>query len=287
MGEIIDKAFLSDIYDANNNIKEIFKANFDELAKDFESSSIANIGRIMAVFCLRTEFISEAIYYLCKMANIYSANILFRSLIEHFLKQQYIFFRYAIEQNEKVCDEYYKYYGNYEYIHYINVLKKNNEILESRELNDNELKFLNDIVSEIKKNPEFEIMKKCYKKFQYIEILKYIYGNLKKVEQEKVEQENIPLLKLIIPEYCRLSSFVHAGPQAELQLYKYMEKDNLIYSLENIAETSLYMRAGILSTTFLIGSSINDKYIEISREIIKAAELKNRQNKNESNSTSK
>ena len=54
-----------------------------------------------------------------------------------------------------------------------------------------------------------------------------------------------------------------------------MKKDKLIHSLESVAETSLYMRAGILSTTFLIGSSVNDKYLEISREIIKATELKN------------
>ena len=73
---------------------EIFKAmelNFHNSLSTFSNVGFTNVGRAFTMFVTKTNFIKNAIFDLCENDDPYSANILFRSLIEHHLKFMFIF----------------------------------------------------------------------------------------------------------------------------------------------------------------------------------------------------
>lgn len=100
---------IENIRDIDEEIFEVMKENFHNSLPTFSRVGFTNVGRAFTTFVTKTNFIKNAVFDLCENDDTYSANILFRSLIEHHLKFMFIFIRHTKEQNDDVGIEYYQF----------------------------------------------------------------------------------------------------------------------------------------------------------------------------------
>lgn len=152
--------------------------------------------------------IKLGIYSLAKDSetNLYPAKILHRTLIEHYLKFNYILARFLTEKTDEVGLEYRKYIQISEILSYANASEIVNSIVDAS--------IDSEILNKLKKeHPEFNISQKGLRritsKWKHRNIIKYLRSN-----SSSLGGDNPYLLKLI-PEYAELSSFIHGGRSAE------------------------------------------------------------------------
>ena len=172
---------------------------------------------ISNLFTVSTNFIKNSIFDCSENDDLFGVKILFRSLIEHFLRFQYVNFNWMNNHDDEIS-------------------KKYLEFTEAREKLDQ----VKAVFSEYKlSNPEFQIkswrkvfddipgLKKYSKKEIEQETLKYNYKNIikeLKVIDDKSDTKSTLFGSLII-EYSELSSFVHGGAGAHKQILLLNNKD--------------------------------------------------------------
>lgn len=81
-------------------------------------------------FISNTNFIKEGIVELAQSDNTFSLNILFRSLIEQFLKFQYIWMKFLEDKSDSIGDDYWNYYSYSEDVDYAKAWTKVYAILD-------------------------------------------------------------------------------------------------------------------------------------------------------------
>ena len=227
--------------------------------QDSTNHNIPNVWRASVMFITRSNFLKEAIFELSKNEDIYSAGILFRSLIEHYVKFQYIFLRWAQEKNDTVGEEYYKFCDLAEDLSYIDSLKNANKLIVNEFISRNPFDILQEIKQEASKHSIKEIQNKA-SQFNYRKILEYI---------ALTAPPNIVsnFIWKIIPEYSELSSLVHGGPFSERILYNASEEGKRIESLSRLASLAFLISCDIKLNAFIIFLNTNRKfeqgYIEI------------------------
>ncbi|MHB1687912.1 MAG: DUF5677 domain-containing protein [Ignavibacteriaceae bacterium] len=208
---------IGNIRDFDDDIFEVMKCNFHNAISTFSKVGLINVGRAFTTFITKTNFIKNAIFDLCENDDPYSANILFRSLIEHHLKFMFIFTRHTAEQNDDVGIEYYQYCDFSESITIGKSWLDNWQILTP----ENEDKLYVVIIErklELKDFPKKEIIQKA-KQFNYRNIVSFIRNSIEGAGS------NYGWLDKIIPNYGDLSSYVHGGPLADKYLL-YFKKEN-------------------------------------------------------------
>ncbi len=236
--------------------------------QDSINHNIPNVWQASVMFIMRSNFLKEAIFELSENEDIYSAGILFRSLIEHSVKFQYIFLRWAQEKNDTVGEEYYKFCDLAEDVSYIDSLKYAAKLIDQESISKNPFDILQEIKQEASKHSLKEIQKKS-SQFNYRKISEYIVS---KVPQNIVSN----FIWKIIPEYSELSSLVHGGPFSERMLYKAFEEDKRVESLSRIASLAFLISCDIKLNAFIIFLNMNRKfeqcYIEIRKILNKYQE---------------
>ena len=86
---------LEDIIHADDEIFNIIEYDFPNAAVLLKVSGIQKSGKALTLFLSKSTFIKNGIYDLLESKNLYACKILFRSLIEHYLKLHYIAFKVA------------------------------------------------------------------------------------------------------------------------------------------------------------------------------------------------
>jgi hypothetical protein len=169
-----------------------------------------------------------------KYCNLYPSMILYRSLIEHFLKANYIFEKTIYTQSDEVAEAFQKYYLISEF------LAEKAGVLEMEDLqkgNINKTDFLKFLVTNF---PDFEGFDKdnqreisaAIKQFSLKEMIKHSY-NLHK------DKANSNVISNMIPEYSKVSTFTHGGMYANFLMEKFSEKNLTKNELERICEISM------------------------------------------------
>lgn len=190
---------------------KLLRIHESDINKDITSSGYSNSlkclkGKIEQIDTLRNDIMS--------LNNIYSIQILFRSLIEHFLIGFYVYLKLRINKNDDVGDEYYDYYANSEYLKQETYLIQIENLKNSRKesINVENLKMLHPHLNELTQN-DLESYHYEGNKF----------ANIKKIGKFLIENSDFePKLKGVtsnmvelLNQYNLLSSFVHGGPYAE------------------------------------------------------------------------
>ena len=138
--------------------------------------------------------------------NLYPAKILHRTLIEQYLKFNYILARFLTEKTDEVGYEYLKYMRISETLSYV----KASEVAKSMVGTSTDSQVLKKLKKEY---PELNISQKelgkITSKWKHRSIIKFL-----KSHRSSLGGDNNYLLKLI-PEYAELSSFIHGGRSAE------------------------------------------------------------------------
>lgn len=222
--------------------------------------SVKNTGKVMILFLGKLGFLKTSILDAAEVDNLYSFNVLFRVFLEHILKANYIFMRWAEEKNDDPGKEYFslKPIEDLQYLKSWNWVakackgqleKSPKEYLKTMypKINDKELKRLEDINT----------------KFRYRSIVKSINTIL--------GDEDINFIHKIVPQYSHLSSFIHGGPIADEIINKYAkEEDRVPYYVETCKLTVMMFYSHV-RWIFLMLSGIDKKYssylVKINNEI--------------------
>jgi hypothetical protein len=156
--------------------------------------------------------IKNSIYAIIENDELYSASVLYRSFLEHFLRFQYCVYRLIIEKTDDVGIEYYKYLNASESFQYAHSVKISRSIFDEG-FDPNEIEIELDRL--IKTSSEYKDISKnnvrnISAKFEYKNIIKYLNSVHKTIDPNEI----YPLRNLIV-SYSELSSYTHGGPWAE------------------------------------------------------------------------
>lgn len=254
-----------EIQSKDDEIFEIFRKNESRIIAIITKSNFKNTLFVLIKFIAKITPIKNSIYDLYKTNNIYAINILYRSLIEHFIKFLYIYFQLLDNKNDQIGVEYLELEPIVDKLAIANALKQYLTLFNEKEFSE-----AYDFDPKINKYLGKDI--KEYKdKFKYRKIIDYIH---KRCLEKSIYggSENSFLLKLI-PEYAELSSFVHGGHLAE----EIMIKNTKEKTLESIALikvlNTFHIHAMIMIFVFSIFSKSNERLENAKLEIIKIADI--------------
>jgi len=199
--------WLDEIREKNDDYFETIKKImpiFSEFARD---CSHKKTFLALLAFHIHLSTLKNALIDLSEENNIYSMKALYRIFLEHWLKGTYIWTRYTKEKNDDVGIEYNSLGRIGEEFKYGNSIKQVSLILDAETKNLDVWDILCKYDPKLNKLNKKDIINNI-KKFEYKNIAKYLADN------------NAPggnWISIIIPEYSKLSSFVHGGPGASEQ----------------------------------------------------------------------
>lgn len=203
------------VLDVLNKVDDaIFNAEKDHLhVLSLESLDFNNSKTAQTILRLYSSIniLKLGMFDICKTLNLYSASILYRSFLEHFLKTIYVIFRFAEEKDDSVGEDY-LIYADAE-----NVIKN---VIPASQINN----LINKNKSKVKLN-YYELLCEMYPKYNFYseekirqtvnkfrdntKIYKYLF-------HEVDASDSNPLYSMlgIIADYSDYSSFVHGAPNA-------------------------------------------------------------------------
>jgi len=204
--------------------------------------------------------ILQAIFKTIEQKNAYSSFILYRSLIEHYIKHMFIIYEYCKKKNNNIGKEYLIFTQANEIKSYGNALKLsfklNNKNSDEIDYDDAIKKFSQEASQKSKTE-----LSNYSKKFEFRSIIK----TLKELENNFFNQ-NSDMFYPLVTEYAEWSSYVHAGATAIDQINQ--DKSS---HLNQIKINTVMIMAFMISTTFkCLGKDIdkfNDYLLQINNII--------------------
>ena len=206
---------------------DVVKESQEELKILLKDYSNKQSGIALYFFIYKLNFIKNAIVDLCETDNLYSANIMYRVFLEHWLKATYIASRVMIENNDDVGNDYLMFCNLGEELDYGKSLKKTLDILgledDTGNVWDNMVEKFPQLETLSVHSVEAKVMQ-----FKYRNIIQYLL---------KTNAPGSDWIHVIISEYSELSSYVHGGPQAnevvseEDRHLKYKGMINFVYNM--------------------------------------------------------
>lgn len=161
----------------------------------------------MTSFFPKIESIRLGIFEVAKIEEYYSLNILYRSLIEHFIKAQYIFMKTVENKDDEIGIDYWVFGRDQENIDYAKALSQSYGLIGI-----NPEKEPMDALKEIgvlSKEKSASLIRKKTDQFKYKNMTHYI------ADQINTKETGVaPILGSIFPRYSELSSCVHGGPDS-------------------------------------------------------------------------
>ena len=180
--------------------------------------------------------------------NIYAANVLFRSLLEHFVKFLYVTYRYGQEKNDDVGTDNFIFSRAVEIKDYGNALKLATKLLGQDESS------IDDKAAITKFNHEagamsFKKLKGLNEQFNFRTIIKFFEEN-----EPEFFKEQLQMFPPSIIEYSELSTYVHGGAYAN----EY-GADLSTKSIKELTHRTVVISATFYTLTFI---SLSNDYFE-------------------------
>lgn len=175
---------------------------------ELSKSDFPQTFRALFSFIAKTDAIKSAMFEMADSENIYGMKILYRSLIEHFLKFQYILYRFILEKNDAAGEDFYLFCGAIENVEFANALRAS-EAIFGKDNQFDAFQFIKEKNPKLKRFSNNEIKRKS-EQFKHRNIVKYIKENV-----DSLITSESSLLLNTIPIYSELSSFIHGGPHTE------------------------------------------------------------------------
>jgi hypothetical protein len=226
---------LSSVYQKDDIIFGVIQEIQPDVALTcFRKNGLHKTGLAMTTFVAKSGFLKTAIFDLCEADNLYGANIIFRSLIEHVLKAQYVFMKWVEDQTDQVGVDYWEWYEASEIYDHMKSWEAVSKLFNNGKINDTPEKMLH------KLRPAFDgksikEIKAVAAQFNYRNIIKYINQELTKDSKSK----KFSFLENIIPSYSELSGFVHGGPSSDKLSMAFADEEKRHQELFHRAELSV------------------------------------------------
>jgi translation initiation factor 2 beta subunit (eIF-2beta)/eIF-5 len=232
---------------------------------DKSKYSIPKTILTLSMLCFRIGTIKDGIITLAEYSEIYSTKILYRSIIEHYLRYQYLFSEFIIQRNDDPVIEYnlfsdlselIDYGASWQFVKRINQDDVNNQELYT---------VLKNIRPQISRYSIKEI-KRNVANYRYRNIVKYLHNNLS--SKGNIGLDNNFILN-IIPEYSELSSYVHGGIYAEHETISFVDVKKCEEELIRMAEMAVLMSMHVHECIFIVAMQYDKTYSKVYNDIRK------------------
>jgi hypothetical protein len=196
----------------------------------------------------KTNFLKDGIFDLCETDNIYGANVLYRSLIEHYLRFLYVWCRFLKERTDDAANEYLTFCSWDEALKYGKSLQDVERIMGRAPLED-PYDTIRRIHAEFAQYSAKEIRARA-KQFSFSKIMEFLGKRWLAVD---ALNEPLPdfLLKLI-PLYSELCSFVHGGPDADSEITALGNPTKRANENVRVAEQSWRLAGGVKLLSLIV-----------------------------------
>lgn len=248
--------WLDEANDINESYFQLLEEGMPILRQYIRDCSERVTLTVLLEFVIRLATIKNGLLQLGKEDNYYSANILYRSFLEHWLKSTYILVRYLNEKNDESGNEYRSLVRIGEELQYGTSLKRMSEILDSEHKDLNVWQHITTHIPDLKKVPH-QTVKDAVVGFDYKNIIKYL-------TEHKAPGSN--LIPAIVSDYSRMSSFVHGGPST-IESYE-SDSDDHFNQTKGMIRFSINMTAIYTYSVFALTLRKNDKNSEKMKENI-------------------
>ncbi|MCZ4696452.1 hypothetical protein DWB61_17470 [Ancylomarina euxinus] len=190
--------------DLDDEVFEEFKEYFPKTVVSDFKKEFPTTCLLVNMFDSSSAFIKNSIFDSCESDDYYGAKVLFRSLIEHFIRFKYLFVNWGLSKSDDFAKNYLD-YGNAR-----EVLDLIRAKVSEQQLHDPEFR-IKDWDVFLKDHPNF---KNKTRKEVDAETKKYTFKNIIRFLNEefnKSDNEMSSFLGQLIIEYSDLSSYVHGG----------------------------------------------------------------------------
>jgi hypothetical protein len=207
-------------------------------------------SKALLSFIPKSGYLNSAVLELAASRNIYSAAVLYRSVIEHSFRQLYIYTRALKDDSDDVGRTYCKTLKASEDLQWLDKVNKH-----SKKVGENKTVWST-------KSDHNEAIRDAKREFLFSNILSYLQSNHTSEHEEVKKFVNDHLLERSV-EYDNLSSAVHGGPFGESALFN-LHQDQKKYNdtLYKFANESLGLHYSIVQSTYLFAYLMDNKLQE-------------------------
>lgn len=242
------------IRNLDDELFEIFEQSNFLIIPFLKNSKIPKTTELFIMFMTGSNFIKNSIFDCIENDDVYSSKVLFRSLIEHFLRFKYIWVNYLMEKSDTKSEYYYTILEISEHLSLSKSIKAVNKI------NGIDEQTIEEMWTELcKKFPKLKTYdKKEIEEFTRNFSIKNIIGFLTETVSKSDPKEFL-LSKMII-EYSELSSFVHGGIFAYKSCFQYSNETERQNEQERIAGLTFQLCGTIKYFSYLIFYQFNKEF---------------------------
>lgn len=192
------------IRDLDDEIFKEFQSYFPKITNSTFSKKFPNTSILMQLFDTSGTFIKNSIFDSCATDDYYGVKILFRCLIEHYVRFQFIFMNWSASKGDEFAKEYLEFNNAREVLDLLRAKISEQQLFDSSYN-------LKDWDNFLKDHPHFKNktrkeVEKETKKYTFKDIIIYLNDQFKLGKTDTSE-----FLGELIVEYSGLSSFVHGG----------------------------------------------------------------------------
>lgn len=251
------------LQERNSDIHEIVEEFMPRVVAFLKSGPIPKTTTVFLSFIANTDFIKNGILDVAETENVYAVKILFRSLIEHFLRFQYIWFRICEEKSDTAAEEYLKFSSFKDGLLAGKSWKRVAELL-GEDVDITPYDALKNIMPELASHSAKEVSERTAK-FQLAKIIQYIVGKAK----TNADREKLGFPLSVIPEYSNLSCYVHGSPGVHALMAELKDEAQVEADLLKTADLALHMATSVkmfsLITFFQYDKSFGAPYAKIAK----------------------
>jgi len=238
----------------DDELFEIFEQSNFLIIPFLKNSEIPKTTELLIMFMSGSNFIKNSIFDCIENDDVYSSKVLFRSLIEHFLRFKYISVNYLMEKSDSKSEYYYTILEISEYLSLSKSIKSVNKI------NGIDEQTVMEMWTELcEKFPKLKTFNKneieeFTRNFSIKNIIAFLTETVSKSNPKEF------LLSKMIIEYSELSSFVHGGIFAYKSCFLYSNETERQKEQERIAGLTYQLCGTIKYFSYLIFYQFNKAF---------------------------
>lgn len=196
------------------------------IAVALQGTTFETTACVMGSLVERMGLLKDGILDLAEAGNLYCVNVLFRVFLEHVLRTMAIFRKSSSDHSDDFARHYLKLEVN-EFYQYLKACKAAGLDIEGTPKGVLDQRF-----SQARSLREKDV-REMAEPFKYRELIKTIQG--------LVPRDTPSFLEKIIPNYSKLSGFIHGGPSAAQALKDLSDKNRRKEEILRIADLAVHM----------------------------------------------
>lgn len=250
----------------DKNIEKIIEANEKIITKLNESlpiiiksltksSKFKYTSKSLLSFIPKIGYLNSAILDMYNSKNIYSAAVLYRSILDHNFRHLYIYTKALKDNNDNTGRD------------YCITLKASEDLQWFNKINNHNNKFSTNKTKWNTKSEHNKSIKKTAEEFKFGKIIEYLKNNNSNENLDLKKNMNEYLLQRST-EYGDLSAIVHGGPSSDSDLNKLIKDKRLLNDkLLLFVTDSFNLYKSLIETTYLFAYLMNEENEKYWRDI--------------------